>query len=186
MKRIGPVLALSMLAASSDAFAAQHWKVDPAKSKLAFTVSWGGQPFTGVFRSWTADIDFDPADLAHSHATVNVNVASEASDDSETDGGVKGAEGFAVSQFPTAVFKVNGFTHKSGGAYVAQGTLSLKGIARPVTLPFTLTLSGNTAHVVGQAQVMRTDFRVGTGEWEKADPVAHEVMVNVDLTAMKG
>jgi polyisoprenoid-binding protein YceI len=166
--------------------AAQHWKVDGAKSKLGFTVSWAGQPFIGVFRSWTADIDFDPNDLAHSHATVNVNVGSEASDDSETDSGVKGAEGFAVSQFPTAVFKANGFTHKSGDAYVGQGTLSLKGISRPVTLLFTLTLSGNAAHVVGKAQVMRTDFHVGTGEWEKPDPVAHEVTVNVDLTATKG
>jgi len=176
--------ALGLLIAPASA--AQSWKVDAAKSKLGFTVSWGGQPFTGMFRSWTADIDFDPNDLAHSRATVNVNVGSEASDDSETDGGVKGAEGFAVSQFPTAVFKVSGFTHKSGDAYAAQGTLSLKGMSRPVTLPFTLTLSGNTAHVVGKAQVMRTDFHVGTGEWEKPDPVAHEVTVNVDLTATKG
>jgi cation transporter-like permease len=52
-------------------------------------------------------------------------------------------------------------------------------------LPFTLTLSGNTAHVMGKAQVMRTDFHVGTGEWEKPDPVAHEVIVNIDLTAAK-
>lgn len=186
MKRIRVVLALSVLSASSPAFAAQHWKVDQTKSKLGFTVSWGGQPFAGVFRSWTADIDFDPADLAHSHATVNVNVGSEASDDSETDASVKGAEGFAVSQFPTAVFKANTFSHGAGNNYTAQGTLSLKGISRPVTLPFTLTLSGNTAHVVGKAQVMRTDFHVGTGEWERPDPVAHEVTVTVDLMATKG
>src|SRR4051812_25832793 len=148
MKRMLLALPLIALVTNTQAFGAQHWKVDTAKSKLGFSVGWGGQPFTGVFRSWSADIDFDPNDLAHSHATVNVNVGSEASDDAETDGSVKGAEGFAVSQFPTAVFKVNGFTHKSGDAYVAQGTLSLKGISRPVTLPFTLTLSGNTAHVV--------------------------------------
>jgi polyisoprenoid-binding protein YceI len=186
MKRIGLVLSLFVLAASSHASAAQHWKVDPAKSKLGFTVSWGGQPFTGVFRSWTADIDFDPADLTHSKANVNVNIGSESSGDSETDESVKGTEGFAASQFPAAQFRLNSFTHKSGDAYVGQGMLSLKGISRPVTLPFTLTLSGNTAHAVGKAQVMRTDFHVGTGEWEKPDPVAHEVTVNVDLTATKG
>jgi polyisoprenoid-binding protein YceI len=68
---------------------------------------------------------------------------------------------------------------------VATGTLSIKGISKPVTLPFTLILSGNTAHAVGKAQVIRTDFHVGTGEWEKPDPVAHEVTVNIDLTATK-
>lgn len=167
------------------AYAAQKWTVDTAKSKLGFTVSWGGQPFTGVFRSWKADIDFDPADLAHSHANITIDTGSESSGDSETDGGVKGAEGFASSQFPTALFRTTAFTHKAGNDYVATGTLSIKGISRPITLPFTLTLSGNTAHAVGRAQVIRTDFHVGTGEWEKPDPVAHEVTVNIDVTAIK-
>lgn len=183
MRTLLCVVSLALL--SVPASAAQPWKLDASKSKLGFTVSWAGQPFTGVFRSWSADIDFNPNDLAHSHATVNVNIGSETSGDEETDGGVKGTEGFAVSQFPTAIFRTNRFTHKSGDAYVAQGSLSLKGISRSVTLPFTLTLSGNTAHVVGKAQVVRTDFHVGTGEWEKPDPVAHEVTVNIDLTATK-
>ena len=39
--------------------------------------------------------------------------------------------------------------------------------------------------MVGKAQVIRTDFDVGSGEWAKPDPVAHEVTVNVDLTATK-
>jgi polyisoprenoid-binding protein YceI len=167
------------------ASAAQHWAVNVAKSKLGFTVSWGGQPFTGTFRSWKADIDFDPADLAHSHANVSIETGSETSGDAETDDGVKGADGFAISQFPTALFRTTTFTHTAGNDYVAAGTLSIKGISRPVTLPFTLIITGNSAHVVGKAQVLRTDFRVGTGEWEKPDPVAREVKVNIDLTATK-
>ncbi len=167
------------------AFAAQHWSVDVAKSKLGFTVNWGGEPFVGMFRAWKADIDFDPADISHSHAIITIDTGSEVSGDSETDGGVKGAAGFASSQFPTALFRTTAFTHKTGNDYVAVGTLSIKGVSRPVTLPFALTLAGNTAHVVGKTQVMRTDFHVGTGEWEKPDPVAHEVTVNIDLTATK-
>ncbi len=173
------------LLSTMPASAAQHWKVDYARSKLGFTVSWSNQPFTAVFRSWKADIDFDPADLAHSRASVTVNLASETSDDSETDDGIKGADGFQVSQFPTALFRVASFTHAFGDRYVATGTLSIKGLSRPITLPFTLTMSGATAHVVGKAVVLRTDFHVGTGEWAKADPVAYEVTVNVDLVASK-
>lgn len=170
---------------SAPASAAQHWNVDAEKSKLGFTVNWGGEPFIGVFHSWRADIDFDPADLTHSHANITIDTGSEASGDSETDGGVKGAAGFASSQFPTATFRTAAFTHKTGNDYVATAALSIKGISRPVTLPFTLTLSGNTAHVVAKAQVIRTDFHVGTGEWEKPDPVAHAVTVKIDLTATK-
>jgi polyisoprenoid-binding protein YceI len=61
------------------ASAAQKWKLETAKSKVGFTVNWGGQPFTGVFRSWKADIEFDPADLAHSHAYITIDTGSEAS-----------------------------------------------------------------------------------------------------------
>ena len=96
---------LLALLSAVPASAAQHWKPDYAHSKLGFTVSWSGQPFTAVFRSWKADIDFDPADLAHSRASVTVNLASETSDDPDTDDGVKGADGFQVSQFPTALFR---------------------------------------------------------------------------------
>ncbi len=177
------IAAIALLMAPASA--AQRWKVDTAKSKLGFTVSWGGQPFNGAFRSWKSDIDFDPADLAHSHAEITIDLGSETSGDAETDGGIKSADGFAVSQFPNAVFRTTGFTHKSGNDYVAAGTLSIKGVSRNIALPFTLTLSGNSAHVVGHAQVMRTDFNVGTGEWAKPDPVAHAVTVNVDLTATK-
>jgi polyisoprenoid-binding protein YceI len=184
MKRAAISIAISGLLIAP-ASAAQHWAVNTAKSKLGFSVNWSSQPFNGVFRSWKADIDFDPADLAHSRANITIDTGSESSGDAETDGGVKGAEGFASSQFPTALFRTTAFTHKAGNDYVATGTLSIKGISRPITLPFTLTLSGNTAHVVGRAQVIRTDFHVGTGEWVKPDPVAHEVTVNIDLTATK-
>lgn len=182
--RIG--LALMASIAISPACAAQHWNVDYGKSKLGFTVTWSGEPFTAVFRSWKADIDFDPADLAHARAAITIDLASETSSDSETDAGIKGSEGFATSQFPTATFRTTGFTHKTGSNYVAMGTLSLKGVSRNVTLPFTLTTSGNTAHVIGKTQVIRTDFHVGSGEWAKPDPVAQSVTVNIDLTAAKG
>ncbi|MFL5240041.1 MAG: YceI family protein [Rhizomicrobium sp.] len=185
MKRL-LMAAMALWAFTTPAFAAQHWVVNAAKSKLGFTVSWAGQPFTGFFRSWKADIEFDPADLTHSHANITIETGTETSGDAETDDGVKGADGFAISQFPTALFRTIAFAHKAGNDYVATGTLSIKGISRSVSLPFTLTITGNSAHVVGKAQVLRTDFRVGTGEWEKPDPVAHEVTVNVNLIATKG
>jgi hypothetical protein len=55
-----------------------------------------------------------------------------------------------------------------------------------ITLPFTLTFAGNTAHMVGKAVVSRIDFGIGTsGEWAGETPVAHTVSITVDLTATK-
>jgi polyisoprenoid-binding protein YceI len=172
------VLAAALLVASP-AMAA-HWTVDPVKSKLGFGVSWSKQPLTANFKSWKASIDFDPADLAHAKADVTIDLASEASDQDELDEAIKGAQGFATTQFPSAHFITTGFKSKGGNAYVATGTLSLHGMTKPVTLPFTLTITGKTAHMTGNAVLMRTDFGLGQAS---TDPVGHEVTVNVDLTA---
>jgi polyisoprenoid-binding protein YceI len=156
-----------------------------AKSRLGFSASWGGQPFDAAFKSWKADINFDPADLAHAKATVTIDLGSETSAAPDNDDGLKGAEGFATSQFPTARFETTGFTSKSSGNYVANGRLSLHGVTKQISLPFALTIAGNTAHMTGKTVVLRTDFGLGQGEWASPATIAHEVAITVDLTATK-
>ena len=73
---------------------------------------WSGQPFDATFKSWKADINFDPADLAHAKAIVTIDLGSEASAAPDNDDGLKGAEGFAVSQFPAARFDTTGFSQR--------------------------------------------------------------------------
>lgn len=179
-------LFVAALLAATPALAAPHWTVDAAKSRLGFAVSWSGKPFEGTFKSWKANIRFDPADLAHSAAEVTIDVASETSGDDEIDDGIKGAQGFQTSQFAVARFATTSIAHKSGNDYVANAKLTLRGVTRTVTLPFTLTFAGNGAHMVGSAQLSRMDFGVGQGgDFSKPAPVAYQVTVNVDLTATK-
>jgi len=173
---------VAALLAGGPAFAA-NWSVDYAKSRLGFTVLWSKEPFSAGFKTWRADISFDPADLAH--ADVTVDLGSEVSDEPEFDEGLRGPLGFQTSQFPSARFVTTAFTHKAGNDYVATGKLSLKGVTREVTLPFTLTIQGNQAHLKGSAVVIRTEYAVGTGTWAAPSPVAHEVTVNIDIVATK-
>jgi polyisoprenoid-binding protein YceI len=179
------VLATAAVLAATPAFAA-HWNVDYAKSKLGFTVQWSNSPFVAVFKTWKADIDFDPADPAHAHVVTVIDIASEASDTPDNDDGLKGPEGFQTSRFPAATFEANGFTPQGPGKYIANGKLTIRGVTHPVALPFTLVITGNSAHMTGSTQVIRTQFGVGQGsEWSGNTPIAHNVAVNVDLTATK-
>lgn len=180
-------IVLAGLAASlvSPPALAAHWTVDYAKSKLGFSVQWSSEPFAANFKSWKADIDFDPADLAHARADVTIALGSETSDEPDFDEGLKGALGFQVAQFPSAHFVTTGFAHQSGDRYIATGKLSLHGMTKDVTLPFSLTLEGGHAHMKGTAQVIRTDYGVGEGEWAAPTPVAHEVTVTIDITATR-
>lgn len=184
MRRVATPIVLTALLTAGSAQAA-HWNVDYAKSRLGFTVQWSNEPFSAQFRHWNADIDFDPTDLGHARVSVNVDLGSETSDESDFDSGLKGAQGFQTSQFPMARFVTANFVRKSPDSYEAQGTLNIRGIARNITLPFTLLIDGHTAHMTGTAHVLRTDFGVGQGEWAAPVPVAHDVSITIDLFATK-
>lgn len=180
--------ALALLAlvafAPAPAFAA-HWTVDRGKSHLGFTVKWSDEPFVATFKRWTADIDFDPANLAQSHIVATIDLASESSDTPDNDEGVKGPEGFAVAQFPSARFECTSFAYRGGDSYLASGTLTLHGVTKPVALPFTLSINGNSAHVAGKTVVSRMDFGLGSGEWAAPEPIDHAIIIDVELVAKK-
>lgn len=177
------VFALSLATLAVSPAHAARWTVDYARSSLGFAVKWSGEPFSASFRKWHADIDFDPNDLSHAHATVTVDLASESSDEPDFDSGLKGAEGFATSRFPVATFVTSTFARTGPNSYVAHGTLSLHGLTRPVALPFALTIAARAAHMTGTAHVLRTDFALGQGEWAGPDPVAYDIAINIDLRA---
>ena len=92
---------------------------------------------------------------------------------------------FAADKFPQAHVVVTGFKPTSGGAYTAMGTLTIRGVTKPLTLPFTLAINGGTAKADGTVQLIRTDYGVGQGEWATADTVGLEVSITFDLTASK-
>jgi polyisoprenoid-binding protein YceI len=164
---------------------AAHWNVDYSKSRLGFTARWSNAPFVAVFKTWKSDIDFDPADPAHAHVVTTIDIGSEASDTSDNDDGLKGPQGFDISKFPAAKFEATGFTPQGAGKYVANGKLTIRDVTRPVSLPFTLTITGDSAHMTGKLEILRTDFGVGQGQWAAVNPIAHEVSVNIDLVATK-
>jgi polyisoprenoid-binding protein YceI len=170
---------------AAPAMAATTWTVDHAKSRLGFSVQWSGEAFNATFKSWKADIAFDPADLAHSRVVATIDLNSEDSGSADNDEGLKGAEGFDTGKFPAAKFETTGFTAKGGNAYVANGRLTLHGVTRPIALPFTLTISSSGAHMTGKADVSRMDFGLGQGEWAGETPIAHAVTIIVDLTATR-
>ncbi|MDE2184924.1 MAG: YceI family protein [Alphaproteobacteria bacterium] len=182
MKRLWVVLAAALVASPARA---AHWAVDTAKSRLVFSVMWSGEPLHGEFHKWKADIDFDPADLARSHVAAVIDTASLSTDYQDGDDGIKGALGFAVDRFPEAQFVTTAFHTGPSGTYIADAKLTIRGISRSITLPFKLDIRGNRAHATGKTTIIRTDFGVGQGEWQTAQPVAHEVTVTLDLWALK-
>ncbi|MBW4034162.1 MAG: YceI family protein [Proteobacteria bacterium] len=181
------IAAAALLASplAAHAAGAPRWTVDAAKSSLDFTGTQTGTKFHGTFKTFTADIAFSPDDLADSHIDVTVDLASASTGDSQRDTALPGKDWFDVAKSPQAVFTSNRITKTGANTYQAIGTLQLRGVTKPLTLPFTVTIAGDTAHATASADLLRTAFGVGQGPWQSGQWVALNVDVTIDLTATK-
>jgi polyisoprenoid-binding protein YceI len=173
----------SLLAPAAAMAAPPTWVVDKGVSHLTFASSVSGEAFTGAFRRWDAAIRFDPKDLAHSSVLATIDVTSSVTGNGDRDSALPDQDWFWTSHFPRATFAANAFRMTAPGHYVATGVLTLRGAARPVALPFALTISGPVAHMTGQVVISRLAFGVGQGEFQATDTVPANVTVGVDLTA---
>ena len=158
------------------------WSVDKGQSAIRFSGIQSGQPFSGVFETWAAEIAFAPDMLDASKARVEIDMTSATTGDMMFDGTLPDPDWFDTAQYQIGLFEADSFT-EAGNGYEAAGTLTLKGVANPVTLPFTLTIEDGTADVAGTLTIDRFDWGIGgsTG----ADSVAAEVDLMIELIATR-
>lgn len=178
-------LAAVLLTGASLSAHAATWTIDPAQSQLGFTGSQSGTPFTGKFGKFSGTIVFDPAHPGAGHADITVETGSATTGDQQKDGALPGSDWFAADKFPTAHYVATSFKSTGAGTYEAEGTLTIRGIAKPLALPFTLAITGDSAKADGRVQLVRTDYGVGQGAWASAQYVALEVGVSYAIVAKK-
>lgn len=175
------VLALATSLAAMLAFAASQWSMQPKESKLTFVGEQAGAKFEGSFDKFTADIRFDPKDLANSRFDVKIDTASVNTQDGERDDTIRSADLFDVKRFPSAQYVADKFTAKGGDKYSATGKLTLRNVTKDVPIEFTFEQKGSEAWLKGTAKIKRLDFGVGQGEWKDTATVGNDVQVRFAL-----
>lgn len=161
--------------------AVRRWRVLPGGT-LGFRTDYSGEAISGRFTRWTADIQFSPEDLPNSRIAVAIDLASAVTGDSERDDTLRGDDFFGVAAHPRATFTASRI-RKQGTGYVADGTLALAGVSRPVPVRFTLVIDGDRARASGSATVKRLAFGVGKGQWSDAATIADAVAVSFRFDA---
>ena len=68
--------------------------------------------------------------------------------------------------------------------YTADGTLSIRGTAIPVSMPFDLHVEGETAQMKGRLELDRRDFKIGDNMPDESS-LAFKVDVDITLTATR-
>jgi len=161
------------------------WSVDTSTSHIGFSGLQSGQPFDGVFGAWDAHIEFDPGNLTAARAVVTIDVSTAATGGSFIDGAIPSASWLDARAHPQARFSASSFRTTGDGAYEASGELTLKGVTQPITLPFTLTLDGDTARAEGQVTLDRRAFAIGTDDPDNNGAVSGDITVNVLIQATR-
>jgi len=162
---------------------AKPWLIDYQHSRLGFTGMQESSVFEGSFKNFKADVDFDPDHPDKGKISATINIASATTGDGQRDGMLPQADWFDAAKFPQAQFVSTKIRATGVNSYEAQGTLTIKGVSKTVTLPFTLTKEGDHWRAHGKTTLVRTDFRIGEGQWADNKTVKLAVEVTVDLTA---
>lgn len=163
------------------ALAATQWQLEPKQSTLTFVGTQAGAAFEGVFEKFTADIKFDPKDLATSHFDVQIDLSSVNSRDGERDETIKSADLFNVKRWPSGRYVTDKFVDKGAGKFSATGKLTLRDVTRDVPIEFTFESKNGSTWLKGTAALKRLDFGVGQGEWKDTATVANEVKIRFAL-----
>lgn len=175
----GTLLVALALGGSTCVLAQQ--KLLPFQSEITFVARQMGVPLEGQFKKFDAQVNFDPARLDASLVAFTVDIGSATLGSRETDAELPKAEWFNTKKFPQASFQSSGFKALGAGKYDVAGKLTIKGTARDVTVPVTVTQNGASTTATGTLALKRLTFKIGENEWADTSLVADDVQVKFKL-----
>lgn len=159
---------------------ASDWQVN--EGVIEITVTQFGSQITGGFADWTAAITFDDTIVSGVVGDVTTTISIPSLTLGSVTKQAMGADFFAADTYPTAIFAAD-IQHASDG-YEAKGTLTIKDHTVPLTLPFLLSINGDTAEMRADFTLDRLDFGIGDN-MPKEDSLGFAVDVDVRLSAAR-
>lgn len=168
----------TLLLATAPVFAADY--VQAPGSALVFAGTYQGEAFTGRFPGFVTRFSFDPAQLSTAKLDVTIPLATASTGNSDYDGEMRGNAFFDAAKFPQARYTATRIRALGGNRFAADGTLSLRGVSKPITLNFTWT-PGAKPVLAGKATVKRLDFGVGKGDWADTSLIPNEIAVSTKV-----
>ena len=111
--------------------------LDPAHSSVEFTVRhMVFSKVRGNFTSFALDLDVDEATNLPTSLKATIDASSVATHVADRDAHLKSPDFLDVAQFPSITFASSSITG-SAAAFTIDGTLTLHGVSKPVTLAAT-------------------------------------------------
>lgn len=174
MKRIS---LLCLMAIICFAFTTVQLTPLDTKDAVSFKIKNVGINSNGTIAGLKGAIKWDDANTAACSFNVSVDVNTLNTGIDGRDNHLKKEEFFNVAKYPQITFVSTAISKATNGTYQVAGNLTIKGITKLVTIPFTVKME-NGVHVFdGEFELNRRDYGVGGSSITMSDEV--KVKLNV-------
>ena len=114
------------------------WTLDPAHTRIGFVARHAMvTKVRGSFNEFEGTATFDGANPANSHAEVTIKAASIDTRNAQRDGHLRSNDFLAMEEHPEITFISTGVRQVDETTFELTGDLTIRGVTRSVTIPFT-------------------------------------------------
>jgi len=158
-----------------------NWKSDAANAKISFTIKGPFGTVNGKFTGLKTEIRFDEKNVSGSSISASIDAQTVSTGVGLRNRDLrKKEEWFNTDKYPLISFRSKK-TEKSGTSYKVLGELTIKGITKPVEIPFTFTSKGNDGVFKGKFLIKREDYNLG----KPGGSVGSEVTITLEVPVKK-
>jgi polyisoprenoid-binding protein YceI len=121
--------------AVQDTTTAQTYAIDKAHSELTFQVRHLLTKVRGRFSEFSGTVRLDEQHPETSSVSLTIDAASVDTNTADRDQHLRSGDFFAVDTYPTITFQSSRIVRKGPDTYDVAGTLTIRGVAKDITLP---------------------------------------------------
>lgn len=174
MKLLGLLAGLLMFVGQAGAQATRV-----VSGSTLFSIKYWAGTCEGKFGPINGTAQFDPAKPEATVIDVYVTANTIDTDNNMRDKDVKGDKYLNVAAHPQVRFRSTSVTEKDG-TYYAKGTMTIKGVAKPMTIPFKARKNADGGYAISSNFTLnRLDYGVGKSTATLKDNVSLSITATI-------
>ena len=151
--------------------------VNSPQAEIKFSIANAGFDVEGTIAIRNIEMKFDPGNLATCFIYASADPSSIQTGIGIRDKHLKRADFFHVTKYPEISIRSNTFKKTGRYKFVGQFELTIKGVTKTVSIPFTMTSENGKMRYEGTFEVNRLEYGIGEASITVDDRVKVTVTV---------
>ena len=170
-----------------------EWKFDREHSSFFFDIKHIYYVTRGYFEEYDGTFRFDPDNLSQSKIDIVIETESLTTHLRKRDRHVRSDDFMDVRRYPEMRFQSSAIRHLKDDLYEMDGRLSIKGVTKGITVPFTFygvrdnpfNKKQMVAGFEARFTIDRLDYKVGSGKYYEMGVIGKDVDILITLEMLR-